>query len=94
MKIFWDRLRPLLAERHITQKAASDACGVKFDTFRSWIFRNLLPDCVSLFKLANLVGVSMEYLLTGREGPTDQRLKEIRYHVKQVQKELDAIMRK
>ena len=64
---FWKRVKTLLKERNLTQDAAARVCGRSLSTFKGWMSKNIIPPLDNAFDLARLLGVSLEFLITGRE---------------------------
>lgn len=64
---FWSNVKPLIKSKKITQQVLADDIGISFNTLQSWITKDRLPDVVSAFKIAQALGVSVEYLVTGKE---------------------------
>jgi transcriptional regulator with XRE-family HTH domain len=54
--------------------------GVSFGTFQGWIARDTLPDAVFAHKIAQALGTTVEYLVTGsapESSPADEALEDI-----------------
>lgn len=64
-KDFWNRVKELMASQGILQKDMAEAAGVSIGSFKNWLCRNILPDCVKAVKIANKLGTTVEYLVTG-----------------------------
>lgn len=78
-KIFWNNVKPLIKSKRITQQGLAEIIEVPFFTLQSWISRDRLPDVVSAYKIAQALGVSVEYLVTGREtNPAAETLEKIK----------------
>jgi transcriptional regulator with XRE-family HTH domain len=64
---FWDHVKPLIKAQKITQESLAKNLDIPFGTFQGWIARHTLPDVVSAYRIAQALGVSVEYLVTGNE---------------------------
>jgi len=83
IRAFWSRVKTLLKTKAVTQKEAAKACGISFDKFRQWMSRGMIPPLSSAFLLSRYLGVSLEYLITGKG--TDK--------ASQINKEIAALLR-
>jgi len=63
---FWKRVKTLVKEKNLTQGAAASACGRSLSTVKGWMSKNIIPPLDNAFDLAQLLEVSLEYLITGR----------------------------
>ena len=70
---FWMRVKCLLKQKGITQAAAAKACGISFYTFRGWMSKGVIPVVSEAYILARYLGVSVEYLVSGRGKDNVQR---------------------
>ena len=67
-EIFWKIVRELLKEKKIAQTTLARSLGIEVRTFQDWVYSKKLPDTVSAKKIADYLGVSLDYLLTGEKG--------------------------
>ena len=63
---FWERLERLIKEKSSRKEIARE-CGIAVNTIAMWIKRKSLPNAHTAVKLANALGVSADYLMTGEE---------------------------
>lgn len=63
------RIRQLRSERGINQKELGDAVGVSKQSVSNWENGNIMPSVDLLIRLADVFGVSTDYLL----GRTEKR---------------------
>ena len=70
MSDFLARVRDEMNYQNLTQKELSEKTGISINTIRGWFSKNLTPDVVSAVKVAQVLNVSVEYLVTG-ENPVD-----------------------
>lgn len=73
-KTFWNNVKPLIKQRNKTQESLAAELNIPFGTFQGWIAKSILPDVVSAYKIARALGVSVEYLVTGKEADGKKQL--------------------
>lgn len=56
-----------MAKRHATHRHAADAIGMNLSTFRGNMYRRSMLSADKLYRLAQLLDTTMEYLLVGKE---------------------------
>jgi len=76
---FWVQVRKILGEKNMTQKALAQACGFPYSTFRGWMKKNYFPTVIGGFMIARKLGVSVEYLVTGKERTGKKELEKIQH---------------
>ena len=64
-KAFWNRVKKLLKEKNITQIEAAKACDFSVYTFRGRMAKEINPPICDALKIARLLGVSLDYLVSG-----------------------------
>ena len=64
---FWQRVKYLLKDNNINQQDIADTLNMRADSFSKWIQKDRLPDAEETYKIAEALGVSVEYLVTGNE---------------------------
>ena len=75
---FWGRVKPLIKAHHMTQKQCAEYIGVSHSTFTGWIRYGRVPDTQTAYEMAIVLGVTLNYLLGGREAEiADWRFKEL-----------------
>ncbi|MGD9939103.1 MAG: helix-turn-helix domain-containing protein [Clostridia bacterium] len=62
---FWERLDSEI-EKRSTRKEIAERAGIAASTISMWKKRNSLPIADTAVKLAQALGVSVEYLVTGQ----------------------------
>ena len=67
--MFIERLDQLLAEKRISQNQLIETCGIGKNQFAYWRKNHNIPSGKVLDKIANHLGVSVDYLL----GKTDEK---------------------
>jgi len=88
---FWSIVKYVLKKNKQTQIDAAAACGVSVRTFRNWMYRNLYPTIIDGYRLAHFLGVSVEYLVTGKEKDTKNKIDSARSLLKEVDNNLRKI---
>ena len=64
---FWKRIKTLIKEKGVTQETAAKACRLSPNTLRKWMSRRMIPPLSYAYYLSSFLGVSLEYLITGKE---------------------------
>lgn len=74
-----ERIFSEIQQKHINQKEFARQIGVNEKTFSSWKVKNTLPAADKISIISDLLGVSTDYLLTGKEKSsiTEQTAKEL-----------------
>ena len=85
---FWNRVRVLIKREKTTQKALAEYLGVPVRTLGNWIYRGLYPVITEGYYIAQFLGVSVDYLVTGKEKKTDAKINSIRSLLKQTDEKL------
>lgn len=65
--VFWKRIDSLRKSMDLTQKELAYKIGVSANTLISWGARDIIPSGNQCYKLADALGVTVEYLITGEE---------------------------
>lgn len=71
MELFIDRLEKLLKEKHVSQKELAEKIGFRRTTISDWKKNGAIPPTDISLKIADYLGTSVEWLVTGesREAP-------------------------
>jgi transcriptional regulator with XRE-family HTH domain len=64
---FWKRTNELIKKRKTKQEVIAASCGINYQTFRGWVTRETYPAGDETYRIAQALGVSVEFLVTGRE---------------------------
>ncbi len=95
---FRERLREEIEFKGMLVKEVAAAAGISPSTFLSYIdARGVLPNVETAVRIAQTLGVSVEYLVTGQEDGRPSHLKEIQNIVDDLltlDKEKIAVLRK
>ena len=67
MNQFLEGLKSELTHQHLTQKDLAEKSGISVNTIRGWFSKDLIPDTLTSLKVADVLGVSVEYLVTGKD---------------------------
>ena len=65
---FWRRVRQLAKTQKKSLEDLAKKIGIPRSTFFEWIKFGRLPDAFTTYNIAMVLGVSVEYLITGKEG--------------------------
>lgn len=65
--MFWNSVRHLLSERKILQKDFAEQIGYNVSTLKNQMTRNISPDVDTAVQIAQALGTTVEYLVTGVE---------------------------
>lgn len=69
MSVFSERLRKLREERNIMQKDAAASIDVPLRTYQRYEYGEIVPKFTTVIKLADLLGVSLDYLAGRTDAP-------------------------
>ena len=76
---FWKRTNKLIKDKNSKQENIAQECDIPYQTFRSWVTRQTFPDALQTYKIAQALGVSVEYLVTGEDtSPYKQELDKLK----------------
>lgn len=67
MELFAERLERLIKEKKLTQIAVADSVGIRRPTISDWKKNGSYPTADVAVKIAKLLNVSVEYLVTGED---------------------------
>jgi transcriptional regulator with XRE-family HTH domain len=79
--IFWGRIKQLIKKKNATQAGIAEACGFSLQTFHGWMYKGVWPTVFDAYRIARVLGVSLEYLLTGKneeEKEIESRIENVR----------------
>ena len=63
---FWNKIKDELEYKGISQKMFAEKLGINVQTLRNSISLNRLPDLETAYKMAQFLGLSLEYLISGK----------------------------
>lgn len=64
-ELFYERLERLLKDKNMQQKELADICGISSNGISTWKATGSYPRADIAVKLAAVLGVTVEYLITG-----------------------------
>ena len=64
---FWNRVKQLIKSNNTTQRGLSETIGLGARALEIKIGRKSVPDVFEAYKIAQTLGVSVEYLVTGSD---------------------------
>lgn len=77
--MFWQNVNNIIKQQNKTQKSVSLECGFSERRIQNLSSSGRLPDVEEAFKIAQALGTSVEFLVTGEESRPDIReLQELR----------------
>lgn len=91
MENFIDRLEKKLDEKKITKTELATDLGIRRPTLSEWKKNGAIPAGDVCLKIANYLGVSVEWLITGKEKEEAKTEKASVSKKEQVQKKLNAL---
>lgn len=89
--IFWDNIKTLIKQTNTTQRGLAVKCGFSPRSIETWIASNQLPDAFQTYTIAQNLGVSIEYLITGKNADNKETIERIRQLLQNVDTELDKL---
>lgn len=84
----------LLAEKNLKAADVCRATGIKSPVFSEWKKGKSKPNTEKMLKIANFLGVSVEYLMTGKEESTKKEPVLTPKDERDIAKDLENIMQK
>jgi transcriptional regulator with XRE-family HTH domain len=64
---FWSRVKEELKAHRYSQKNLAEYTGIALQTLRGWIHHGRIPDAVTACRIAEALGVTVEYLVRGND---------------------------
>lgn len=64
---FWSRVNQLIKSQKTKQEFLASSCNISIQTFRGWITKKRFPNAPETYRIAQALGVSVEYLITGKD---------------------------
>jgi transcriptional regulator with XRE-family HTH domain len=64
--LFWERVNKAIRENKIKQEWLAEKTGIKYQTLRSWVSKDILPRIDDGVKIAKELGFTAEYLVLGQ----------------------------
>ena len=71
--LFWDRVIKLIKAHKISREKFAAYIGISYNTLKSWILHNRIPDAYTTYYIAVSLGVTMEYLVEGSDGKASEQ---------------------
>lgn len=90
---FWMRIKSLSKEKHVTQKDVAKAIGMPAETYKKWVSKAVIPSLDYTIELSRYFGVSIQFLVFGKELYLSAELKEARFSLKVIDEKLKEIQR-
>lgn len=67
---FWENVNREIKKINTTQEWLSTKAGIKYMTFKGWVAKDVLPRVDDAVKLSKALGVSVEFLISGKDEST------------------------
>ena len=80
---FWKRVKVLIKAHNVSQEKFAAHMDMPLSTLKGWMYHNRIPDVESVLIMAASLGVSVEYLVYGKENDTVAEEKKKRSAVKE-----------
>jgi hypothetical protein len=68
MMDFWKRVKERIVSENTTQAWVSKQTGKSLNTFKGWISKGILPNCIDSVKMAKSLNTTVEELVDGEKG--------------------------
>ncbi|AEF82992.1 putative repressor [Leadbettera azotonutricia ZAS-9] len=94
-EMFWGRVKRLIEKNGMTQKEAAKASGLSYNTMRGWMYKGIIPIAVDAYKIAQALGVTVEYLVAGknpRKSQADDIIKKACSLLREAEEKLGSIV--
>ena len=65
--LFWENVNLEIKKQNTTQEWVSGKAGIKYQTFKGWISKEIYPRVDEAVCIANALGVTVEYLYLGND---------------------------
>ena len=65
---FWKRVNKEIKTHRLSRKKFADSIGISHNTFKSWLYYKRSVEVGTAYEIAAALGVSLEYLITGKNG--------------------------
>ncbi|MDR0876502.1 MAG: helix-turn-helix domain-containing protein [Treponema sp.] len=91
---FYDRVKRLIKQNNMTQEKLAKACNINVGTFRGWIAKGIYPTVIDAYYLAKALGISLDYLVTGKnkaEKNNEKRIENVNSLLDRAKTELGKI---
>ena len=88
---FWEQVKRIGRIARITQKELALACNVPLSTFKGWMQKNYFPTVIDGYIIAEKLGVSVEYLVSGGENDSRKEIENIRVLLHRAEEKLGRI---
>ena len=80
---FWQRVKTLIKAHNVNQEKFAAHIGIPLSTLKGWMYHNRIPDVGCAYAIAAALGVTVDYLVFGKEKDTVAEEKKRRSTVKE-----------
>jgi transcriptional regulator with XRE-family HTH domain len=91
IKEFWNRTNSLLKQKGYTQRSLALECGFTERRIESLSTDGRLPTTDETIQIAQALGVSVEYLVTGAEPDNAAIIESLRTHLKNIENDVNRL---
>ena len=91
-KPLWLRVNRLIKTKKTTQKDLAEYLGLPHRTLQNWMYRGLWPLISEGYRMSIYFGVSVEYLVTGKEKKEQRNINAVRSLLKQADEKLQNML--
>jgi transcriptional regulator with XRE-family HTH domain len=70
---FWKRVNSLIKSRKTKQEAIAAQCNISYQTLRGWVANKRYPGTPETHRIAQALGTTVEYLVSGTEPETSRK---------------------
>jgi transcriptional regulator with XRE-family HTH domain len=70
---FWKRVNSLIKSKKTKQEAVAERCNISYQTFRGWVTNKRYPGTPETYRIAQALGTTVEYLVSGNEPDTSHK---------------------
>ncbi|MDR3342646.1 MAG: helix-turn-helix domain-containing protein [Treponema sp.] len=72
--LFWDEVNKAIKAQRVKQEWLAEKTGIKYQTLRSWVSKDILPRVDDGVKIAKELGVTVEYLVEGTDSSVSKEI--------------------
>jgi transcriptional regulator with XRE-family HTH domain len=88
---FWNRTNTLLKQKGYTQRSLALQCGFTERRIESLSTDGRQPSTDESVKIAQVLGVSVEYLVTGKSPDNSEIIESLRNHLKSMENDVNKL---
>jgi transcriptional regulator with XRE-family HTH domain len=89
--IFWENIKKEIKQQNTTQEWVAKHAGISFNTFQGWISKGIYPRVNDAVRIAMVLNISVEYLVSGSLQDNKKAIDTICLHLPQLHTHIEAI---